>query len=111
MRTLQKILNDLRHGQREALAEFTLDRLLLIFRKVCDAIASAHSKCVLHRDLKPENVMVGEFGEVLVMDWGIAKRMQNEECRMQNAECRMEKWRVSGFLLLRILHSAFFILH
>lgn len=45
---------------------------LEIFMKVCDAIAFAHSHDVIHRDLKPENVMLGTFGEVLVMDWGLA---------------------------------------
>ena len=73
--TLQAILHDLAKGHPDALREYTLDRLLLIFRKVCDAMAFAHSKSVLHRDLKPDNIMVGEFGEVLVMDWGLAKRM------------------------------------
>jgi eukaryotic-like serine/threonine-protein kinase len=46
---------------------------LRIFQKVCDAVAFAHTRGVIHRDLKPENIMVGPFGEVLVMDWGVAK--------------------------------------
>jgi serine/threonine protein kinase len=49
--------------------------LLTIFQKVCDAVAFAHSKGVLHRDLKPDNIMLGGYGEVLVMDWGLAKVM------------------------------------
>jgi tRNA A-37 threonylcarbamoyl transferase component Bud32 len=47
--------------------------LLGIFEKVCQALAYAHSRKVIHRDLKPANVMVGAFGEVQVMDWGLAK--------------------------------------
>ena len=50
---------------------FTLDILL----RVCDAVAYAHHMGIVHRDLKPANVMVGEFGEVYVVDWGIARRL------------------------------------
>ncbi len=49
-----------------------LARLLEIFLKVCDAVAFAHSRGVIHRDLKPANIMIGEFGQVYVMDWGCA---------------------------------------
>lgn len=49
---------------------------LRIFLRICDAVAFAHARGVLHRDLKPANIMVGPFGEVLVMDWGLAKLMR-----------------------------------
>ena len=51
---------------------------LRIFLRICDAVAFAHAHRVLHRDLKPANVMVGTFGEVLVMDWGLAKILQGQ---------------------------------
>src|SRR5262249_2404283 len=48
-------------------------RAVAIFEQICQAVGYAHSLRVLHRDLKPSNVMVGKFGEVQVMDWGLAK--------------------------------------
>jgi serine/threonine-protein kinase len=53
-----------------------LPERLRIFQKICEAVAFAHAHGVIHRDLKPENVMVGPFGEVLVMDWGVAKVLE-----------------------------------
>lgn len=51
----------------------TLAESLRLFGKICEPVAFAHARGIVHRDLKPQNVMVGESGEVLVMDWGIAK--------------------------------------
>ncbi len=63
---------------QEALArpeQWSGRRLLTAFVQVCRTVAFAHDRGVLHRDLKPENVMLGDFGEVLVLDWGIALRL------------------------------------
>ena len=69
-KTLTEILQSdtVADGSREAYF-----KLLNIFLRVCEAVSFAHSRGVVHRDLKPDNIMVGAFGEVYLMDWGIAR--------------------------------------
>jgi WD40 repeat protein len=67
------VLDLLAHGDPSTIGQYPLSALLLILQKACDAIAFAHSRGFIHRDLKPDNIMLGGFGEVLVMDWGLAK--------------------------------------
>lgn len=77
--TLNDVLENIRAGDEETVAQFPLRALLTAFQKVCDAVAFAHSRGVVHRDLKPDNIMLGDFGEVMVMDWGLAKLLATEE--------------------------------
>ncbi len=64
----------------------TLSELIRVLERVCEAVAFAHARCVLHRDLKPANIMIGAFGEVLVMDWGIARRSSESDPAIPMAE-------------------------
>jgi len=69
------------HERREAGQESTLafHRLLTAFVSVCQAVAYAHSRKVIHRDLKPQNVALDSFGQVIVLDWGLAKVLGMED--------------------------------
>jgi len=71
--TLSKILGALATGDADALARFPRQRLLRAFTDVCLAMELAHTRGIVHRDLKPSNIMLGEFGEVFILDWGVAK--------------------------------------
>ncbi|HWB57903.1 MAG TPA: serine/threonine-protein kinase [Chthoniobacteraceae bacterium] len=76
--TLHSILQKLNEGNPDYRRRYPLNRLLQIFLSVCNAVGFAHSRGVIHLDLKPANIQVGDFGEVLVLDWGLAKVLQTD---------------------------------
>ncbi|MEQ8208435.1 MAG: serine/threonine-protein kinase [Lacipirellulaceae bacterium] len=71
--TLREVFERQIAGEAEAIETYDLERLLGVFIQVCNALASAHANGVVHRDVKPENVIIGSFGEVILLDWGVAK--------------------------------------
>ena len=76
--SLHDILSIVRKGGEEA-KQYPLPRLVGYLRQVCQAVTYAHAQGVIHRDIKPHNVMIGSFGEVLLLDWGSAKVLDDEE--------------------------------
>ena len=79
--SLKRVLEFLASNDADTVRQWPLTALLTVFQKLCDALAFAHSKAVIHRDLKPANIMLGEYGEALVMDWGLAKLLGREQSR------------------------------
>ncbi len=76
--TLQDIITKLRSGDPEYHRKYSFQQRINIFREILKAIEFAHFNGIIHRDLKPANIMIGPHGEVMVMDWGIAKRIKGK---------------------------------
>lgn len=77
--TLATLLRRLQGGDQDSAVHWSRRRLLEAFGRVCLAVDYAHERGILHRDLKPANIMFGEYGEVYVLDWGLAGRDPSAE--------------------------------
>lgn len=77
-KTLQQAIDE-HHNDSLAANSLQFRRLLRRLAEVCSAVEYAHSHSLIHRDLKPENIMLGEFGEAILLDWGLAKDVGNVE--------------------------------
>jgi len=88
--TLKQVVRKTRNQEKngEALDHIggSIPALIRIFITICQAVAYAHSKNIIHRDLKPENIILGKYGEVLILDWGLAKLIGSEEPEEAPAE-------------------------
>lgn len=87
--TLRQILRNTKESLKKGEASHpiggSIPSLLRLFLHVCEAVGYAHSKEILHRDLKPENIIIGKYGEVLILDWGIADHIVNQTAKTGKA--------------------------
>ncbi len=84
-RTLREVLHDLALQRREVQREYTVHQLVTILERIAEALEFAHERGVVHRDIKPENVMLGDYGEVHLLDWGLA-RIGTESSEFEHVE-------------------------
>ena len=87
---LDKVIKKLRKGDPETVGYFTHFRRLQIFIRVCNAIDFAHSHGICHLDIKPMNINIGDFGEVVVLDWGLARTLD------ENGHAKLDELRPKG---------------
>jgi serine/threonine-protein kinase len=83
---LQLAIDEFHRGGSQTDRELRFRQLLGRFVDVCNAIEYAHNRCVLHRDLKPGNIMLGKYGETLVVDWGLAKTIGEKHTATDTVE-------------------------
>lgn len=87
---LRKTKQQAKKGEKLDHLGGSIPGLIRVLISICQAIAYAHSKNVLHRDLKPENIIVGNFGQVLILDWGLANMLHSVSEKSEEAEVEEE---------------------
>lgn len=99
-RTLMELIRPKDDEQARDASTWNLDRKIEILIAVCNAVSFAHSKQIIHRDIKPGNIMVGEFGEILLLDWGLAMSVTQakEENDLQELRHKSELSGLEGSL-------------
>ncbi len=85
-RTLAEIVTALRRGNAEVTEELPRTRLLTLFQQVAYAMAFSHARGVIHRDIKPANIMIGRYGEITILDWGLAKLTRKSSLPVREGE-------------------------
>ena len=85
-RTLSHMINELYAPENKLLTHQSLHRMIEIFKQACSAVSYAHSNGVIHCDLKPSNIMIGSFGEVYVLDWGVAQKVFHKGIRNKHIQ-------------------------
>ncbi len=89
--SLRQVISGLLNNKPDYSKKYNRGNLLDVFSHVCQAVAFAHSRGVIHRDLKPDNIMIGDFGEVLVLDWGLAKIIGEEEQKSVDSGAALDR--------------------
>src|SRR4029077_9985431 len=94
--TLEAIIQKLASGDPAYVSKFSTERRIELFLGLLHALEYAHTQGIVHRDIKPANVMVGLFGEVVLMDWGIAKPAAEARDAASTAEGSLTTTRDQG---------------
>ncbi len=94
--SLQDVLRARSAGDRRTLTDYNRDRLMTVMRRVCQGVAFAHERRIVHRDLKPANILLGDFGEVCIVDLGLARCLEPDPSDMADVEEARELAQADG---------------